>query len=253
MDLATAARQLLLYGHLLAFAFAFATVVREDLALARADWIDPARLRRTAHQVLLLLVVLWLTGIAMLAMEGKLDPRAWVLQPKLAAKITVVSLLTVNGLLLHWIAFPLMTKAQRFPLRAAMVCVVLGAVSAVGWSYSAFLGVARVIAPTMRYSDFLALFGLTLAAALLVGLTLVLPRLERLLGRWRRLSGQVEKALRRTFGGSSELILDADLRRRHGHDPVAYAQALADRIPAEAEAGRQAFLKRIAPLLRQPG
>ncbi len=253
MDLATAARQLLLYGHLLAFALAFATVVREDFALFRATRIDPPRLRRTARQILVLLVVLWISGIAMLAIEGKLDPRVWALQPKLAAKITVVTLLTLNGLLLHWIAFPLMTRAQRFPQRAALICVVLGAISGVSWSYAAFLGVARVIAPSMRYGDFLALFGLMVAGALLVGLTLVLPRLERLLGNWRRLSGAVELALRKTFGRSSELILDADLRRQHAHDPVAYALALAERIPNEALPGRESFLKRVEPLLKQPG
>ena len=254
-DLSTAAHQLLLYGHLLAFAFAFVAVVREDVAMCRATRIDSRQLRRTAHQVLILLVVLWASGLGMLALEGKLDPRAWSLQPKLAAKITVVSLLTLNGLLLHRIAFPLMTKRQRLPGLAATICVILGAFSAVGWSYAAFLGVARVIAPAMSYGDFLAILGLMLVPALGLALLVVRPRLQRLIRR--REAGQreararaVEVALRKTFGESSRLILDPVTRRRHGHDPVAYAGALAERIPARAQAGRERFLQRIEPLLR---
>lgn len=250
IDLSTATRQLLLYAHLLAFAFAFAAVVREDVALLRARRIDPRRLNRTAHQILLLLLALWLTGIAMLAMEGKLDPLSWNLQPKLAAKITVVSLLTLNGLLLHRVAFPLMTKRQRLPGLAATICVVLGVISGVSWSYASFLGVARVIAPAMTYGDFLVIFGLLFVPALLIGLTLVQPRLQRLIGRRESASQAVELALRRTFGESSSLILDPRTRRVHGHDPDAYARALAERIPARAQAGRERFLQRVAPLLR---
>lgn len=248
IDLSTAARQLLLYGHLLAFAFAFAAVVREDVALLGARRIDPRQLRRTASQLLVLLVLLWVSGLAMLALEGQLDPRLWHRQPKLAAKLTVVALLTVNGGLLHWIAFPLMTRHQRRPGLAATVCVVLGAISGVGWSYAAFLGVARLIAPAMRYRDFLAMYAVLLVLALLIGLVVVRPRLRRVLGRSHRVSREVEKALRQTFGESSSLILDPHTRRAHGHDPAAYARALAERIPVRA--GRDRFLQRIAPLLR---
>lgn len=256
-DLTTTARQLLLYGHLLAFAFAFVAVVREDIAMCRATRIDPRQLRRTAHQVLILLVVLWVSGVGMLALEGNLDPATWGLQPKLAAKVTVVCLLTLNGLLLHRLAFPLMTQRQRLPGLAATICVILGAFSAVGWSYAAFLGVARVIAPAMSYGDFLAILGLALVPALGLALVVVRPRLQRLIrrsdaGRREALAQAVEVALRKTFGASSSLILDPATRRRHGHDPVVYARALAERIPARAQAGRERFLRRIEPLLGAP-
>ena len=181
VDLTTLLRQALLFLHALAFALALGRVVREDLTLLTAARFDPARLRRVSTELAALLALLWISGLAMLALQGPLDAAALLAQPKVAAKLTTVALLTVNGALLHLVAFPLLRRPRLRPAPAATLCALLGAVSSATWLYASFLGVSRLIAPAMSYAGFMALYGLVMAAALLAALTFARPRLERMI------------------------------------------------------------------------
>ena len=68
---------------------------------------------------------------------------------KLCAKLAVVVALTMNAVLLHRIAMPMVKRRVGQPLFEAafewrlMVSTLLGAVSLVSWVFSAYLGVAR--------------------------------------------------------------------------------------------------------------
>ncbi|MGF6700375.1 hypothetical protein OKW38_004987 [Paraburkholderia sp. MM5496-R1] len=177
------ARQLLLYSHTLAFAFAIVRVLREDVALLTARRIDAVRLETTGRTIAGLLGLLWITGVAMILLGTGLHVAVLVSKPKLAAKLTVVCLLTANGLLLHRVAFPMLTTPQRRPRRAATICVLLGAISSVSWLYASFVGVARLIAPAMSYTGFLALYGVGLVGGIGTALAVARPRVERLLAR----------------------------------------------------------------------
>ena len=181
----TVALQFLLFAHTLTFAFAIVAVLREDLALLRARRVDAARLHVAGRFIMRLLVLLWITGLALIALDVGFDLAAMANKPKLAAKLTVVSLLTANGLLLHWLAFPILTKPQRFPHQAATHCAALGAISSVTWLYASFVGVARLIAPAMSYTGFLALYVVGLVAGLVVAMVFVRPHVERLLAAGR--------------------------------------------------------------------
>ncbi|MBS0445686.1 MAG: hypothetical protein JSR59_07010 [Proteobacteria bacterium] len=179
--LTTSLHQFLLFAHIIAFAFAFVAVVRADLALLSAERIDPEWPHAVARPILLLLGVLWLTGAALIWMQYGLDPGAVAARPKLLAKLAVVVLLTCNGLLLHTIAFPLLTRPTRRPRMAATVSSVLGAVSSATWLYASFVGTARVIGPTLSFAGFMLLYAGCLGVALVIALTLVRPRIERLI------------------------------------------------------------------------
>jgi hypothetical protein len=61
------------------------------------------------------------------------------------------------------------------------VPVVLGAISTASWLYATFLGVARLIAPSMSFTAFIALYGVALTVGIAVALVYVRPRVERLL------------------------------------------------------------------------
>jgi hypothetical protein len=248
--LTTTARQLLLFGHTLAFAFAIAAVFREDVALLRARRVDAAKLEAAGRTIARLLGLLWLTGAALIVLDIGLDWSALAHKPKLAAKLTVVSLLTANGLLLHWVVFPLLTKPQRSPGFASAACAVVGAVSSVTWLFASFVGVARLIAPAMTYGGFLGLYGLSLAAGLVVSLAFVRPHIERLMlprpERWRQRS---KRRLLSTFGPATSLLLDEGIRKAHVGQPAAYAQALAARVPADMDDARAVFLRRVAPVV----
>lgn len=177
------ARQGLLYGHALLFAFAIVIILREDLSLLRARRIDAVALQRTQQHIVWLLTLLWLSGGLLIVLDTGWNLALALAKPKLAAKLSVVTLLTVNGVLLHRLAFPMLTQAQARPLHAASVCAVLGAVSSVSWLYASFVGVARLIAPSMAYTHFLTLYALALLAGLSVAWIAVRPRLEALIAR----------------------------------------------------------------------
>jgi len=182
--LTTTAHQLLLFCHALSFAFAIVAVLREDLALLRAPRIDAAHIKAIARYIAGLLGLLWLTGAALILLDVGVDWALLAHRPKLAAKLSVVTLLTANGALLHWVVFPMLTRPQRSPVLASVVCSTVGMVSSVTWLFASFVGMARLIAPAMSYRDFLGLYGLSLAAGLIVSLVFVRPRIQRLLLPW---------------------------------------------------------------------
>ncbi len=176
-------RQGILFAHLIGFSIVFSAIIREDWALATAARLDPEALRRTAGIAFALLAFLWATGLCLVALDVGLDPVAILAKPKLMTKIGVVSVLTLNGFLLHWLAFPLLTQPQRRPNLAAAVCAALGAISLVSWSYAAFVGVARLIAPKLTLTSFAQLYALSLAFGVVAALVFIRPRIARLISK----------------------------------------------------------------------
>jgi len=182
MDMLTvAARQLLLFAHLIGFALAFAAILREDMALLSAQRVDAQKLVAAGRTIAWMLGFLWVTGIGLLLLEFGWDLTALASRPKLLAKLAVVCVLTLNGALLHRLALPALAGPVHSPRRAATLCAVLGAVSSVSWLLASFMGASRLIAPWMSLGGFLALYVAGLCMGLLVALTLVRPRVERLL------------------------------------------------------------------------
>ena len=178
-----AARQLLLFAHLICFALSFAAILREDMALLTTQHIDGGRLAAAGRAITWMLGVLWVTGMGLLLLEFGWDLTALASRPKLLAKLAVVSVLTLNGALLHRLALPALAGPVHSPQRAATLCAVLGAVSSVSWLLASFVGASRLIAPWMSLGGFLVLYFAGLAVGLLIALVLVRPRIERMLLR----------------------------------------------------------------------
>lgn len=183
MDVATVARQAVLFLHTVSFAIALATVLKEDFALARARRINAHRLGHAARTVTFALISLWGTGLALVAFEVGFDVSALAADTKLAAKIFVVTALTANGIALHTLAFPILLRRKTQERFGLSMPVVLGAISTASWLYASFIGVSRRVAPLMSFADYMALYGIVLVAAIAIGLTFVLPRVERLVMR----------------------------------------------------------------------
>ncbi len=173
--------QFVLFFHLIAFAVAFATLLREDIALFTSAHIDIVALESTKKIIKFALIALWISGLILVTFSVGTDILSIFDNPKLLAKITVVSALTINGFLLHSVAFPLLTSPQRFPQIAASVCCLLGAVSTVSWTYASFIGVARLIRPVMSYNFFIALYIAGLAIGCIVAVTFVRLRLVKMI------------------------------------------------------------------------
>jgi hypothetical protein len=181
MEVTIIARQALLFGHIIAFALALATILKEDVRLLRAQRIDSTSLLATARLVKWLLLGLWATGVPMVMMEVGNDVSLLLGNPKSLAKLIVVGAITLNGILLHLVAFPMVTGRPRNPKKAAAIAAMLGAVSTASWLYASFLAVARKVAPYFSLQDFLVVYLLVLAIAISFAILAVRKRLEPLL------------------------------------------------------------------------
>jgi hypothetical protein len=147
----------------------------------RATRLDKPSLLASAKLVKWLLLALWATGLPMVIMDIGTDVSLLLNNPKLVAKLIVVGVLTLNGILLHLIAFPVLVSKPKNPAKAATFAATLGAVSMTSWLYASFLGASRIVAPYLSLYDFAILYLLGLAIALTVAILVVRGRLERLL------------------------------------------------------------------------
>jgi hypothetical protein len=181
MEIIVIARQALLYGHIIAFAVALATILKEDVRLLRAQRIDSASLLTTAKLVKWLLLALWVTGVPMVMMDIGTDVSLLLDKPKLLAKLIVVGAVTLNGILLHLVAFPMVTGKLQNPNKAATIATTLGAMSTTSWLYASFVAVSRIVAPYFSLYDFVILYFLVLAVAVPFAILVVRDRLRRML------------------------------------------------------------------------
>jgi len=181
VEIIVIARQALLYGHMIAFALAIGTIIKEDVHLLRAKRIDSASLLATAKLVRWLLLTLWVTGVPMVIMDIGTDVSLLLGKPKLLAKLIVVGALTLNGIILHFVVFPMVTGKPQNPNRAATIAAALGAVSITSWLYASFVAVARIVTPYLSLHNFVILYLLALAIAVSFAIMFVRDRLERLL------------------------------------------------------------------------
>ena len=158
LDLIAVTRMGLILAHLLAFAAAFAAVAFGDFAIFRRRRVDTELLAKAANGVTLALTALWITGFAVILLDTRLDLAVLWSKPKLLAKLSIVGLLTLNGIALHRWVFPMFSQPQDDPHRAAFLPAVLGAVSATTWTFAAFVGVGKAVAPALGYSGFMSLY-----------------------------------------------------------------------------------------------
>lgn len=178
-------RVFLVVVHLLAMAVAVGLVFWQDLALLSSQRLNALRFKLSTRRVTRALIGLWSSGLAILALDTGLDFTELVNMPKMQAKLLVVSLLSLNGLALHCLAFPALVGAQmRWPLpRTAAAVSVLGAISTVSWLYALFLGAARPLTQTLGFGGFIGLYISLVLVAATVALVYVRPHVQRLMGQ----------------------------------------------------------------------
>ncbi|MEO4048781.1 hypothetical protein AAFN46_17015 [Pseudomonas sp. CAU 1711] len=165
-------KTLLVYGHLLSTCIALGHVLLADHKLWR--WrhaplgsTQLAYLAETQKIVTLALLALWASGL-LLVLQGYHDEgMRYLLNQKLWAKVGIVALLSINGLLLHKVGFPQLQRAAyaALPFAARSRLALLGALSSSGWLFAAFLGVARPWNHVLPCLHVLAVFVVLLALA----------------------------------------------------------------------------------------
>lgn len=177
MDIETMLRLVLVYGHLLFCVFALREVLVADWQLLRHG-LRAVQMHWLHRRILVLLAGLWISGLAILALDTGLEPGRLLQQPKALAKLVTATVLTLNGLLLqHW-CFPRVERLPRLPLGERVLVLLAGATSTASWLVAAFFGVARPLRE-VSLTTLLQIYGVVLIAAALAALTLALLRWPR--------------------------------------------------------------------------
>ena len=170
-------KTLIVFAHLLAACIAIGILLIQDLALAKTRGkVLPAaaikNLSKSASIMFIALILLWISGLS-LVLLGYLDnPTQYLMNEKLWAKFTVVSVLTLNGIALHYFSFPRVTSARGFlslPGFEQILVVLTGAISSVSWLFACYLGIARPWNYTVDYSYIMFIYSGLLICAIIVG------------------------------------------------------------------------------------
>lgn len=132
----------LLYAHLLLSMLALARVLAADLGLVTGK-LSREALHSTVHSIVWLLLGLWISGLAIIWLDTGFAPALLAERSKLVLKLLSVTVLTLNGALLHNLAFPILMSNEPLNLRASMLLAVTGSLSTLHWLLAAFIGVSK--------------------------------------------------------------------------------------------------------------
>ncbi|MGB0866951.1 MAG: hypothetical protein ACPGSC_10600 [Granulosicoccaceae bacterium] len=133
----------LLYGHLIACALAIAAVLKADVAIFSGQY-TASGLKKTADDTSKLLLILWVTGLAIIYLDTGFEVDTLLDRTKLMLKLMCVLTLTANGLVLHWVSFPILVKRRgNLGWFEAFLLVTTGALSTTHWLAAAFVGMSK--------------------------------------------------------------------------------------------------------------
>lgn len=169
------ARLSLLYSHLILCAFAIAAVLKTDYCLVVGS-ISRSELEKTAKSISLVLLCLWGSGLAIIYLDTGFVPEVLMGKPKLLFNLVCVCTLTLNGLVLHHVSFPvLLNQHQSLSAKERLLLVTTGSLSTSHWLLAAFIGLAKplgrlsldVLLTTYALIVLLVLFGSIVSLPLL--------------------------------------------------------------------------------------
>lgn len=182
-------RLLLLYAHLLVSMLAIAQVFFADLGIATSS-LSRVQLHRTIRGIGWLLAGLWITGLMLIGLDTGFDLAVMAEKPKLLFKLVVVLALTLNGLALHSVVFPILMSDSALRRRQVAVMAVFGAMSSLHWLLAAFIGVTKPL-NRLPIETLLAAYAALCFGAVIVALCLA-PMARKRIEKWRQASDQVE-------------------------------------------------------------
>lgn len=174
-------KTLIVYAHLLAACVSVGILLIQDLALAktRGKALSASAIKdliKAADIMFIALVILWISGLTLVLLGYLENPQQYLMNEKLWAKFTVVAVLTLNGIALHYYSFPRVTCARGFisvPGHEQILVALTGAISSVSWLFACYLGIARPWNYTVDYSYIMFIYiGLLTCAFIVAGETL---------------------------------------------------------------------------------
>lgn len=171
----------IVYVHLIACCVAIGLVLTSDIAMVKQLLKGEGAKQCSEHLehlknvVGFSLLVLWISGIAIIALDASSAGMQYFLNPKLQAKISIVVLLTINGVVLHNLVLPALQKTGsllKLPVSMRNLAIVSGALSGVSWFYAALLGVGRPLAWKYSLVELMAAYPVMIVGGALAMLAL---------------------------------------------------------------------------------
>jgi uncharacterized membrane protein len=164
----------IIYVHLIACCVAIGLVLTSDLAMVKQlfngdlnDGLDDQHLTKLQNTVAVALAALWISGVAVVLLDSSTKGWQYFANPKLQAKIAIVVLLTINGIVLHRRVLPWIRKSGsllRLSYSQSMLATLAGAISGVSWFYAALLGVGRPLSWKYSLPELMAAYPVLIAA-----------------------------------------------------------------------------------------
>ncbi len=182
------ARTFLRLIHFAGLVIGFGGAVFLDLLLARyrrmimtGDLVS--NIEWVSRFVALGLLLLWISGAGFLLVYQVSEPEK-LMNPKIWAKITIVAILSINGLAIHRLVLPFLRRRIGAQLlaglkrRAKVALIGCGVVSAVSWSVPVVLGAAPQLNFAVSCTVILAAYALVLAQAFLIAVFVLRDKAE---------------------------------------------------------------------------
>ena len=174
----------LLLVHLLGVALSVGSVFILDLRLAtlllgrRVNSFDVKLIETLTPLVRIGLVLLWLSGLGFLLHYSFNDPHL-LTNPKLHAKILIVLILTINGILVERLCLPAVMQSKGRPFFACLKLLdrsevmTIATISAVSWYFVVALGVVKELNFSVVAVSILEVYCLLLAFGIAGGIAVV--------------------------------------------------------------------------------
>lgn len=169
-------RTILIFAHLMAFAFAITTLYKSDYKLFFKRPTND-EIKAMGNHMLIYLIVLWITGLGVIYIDTAFSMEKILSAQKLLTKLSCVLVLTLNALVIHFFAFKKLAKEtlNRMDMK---VMAISGAVSSASWTFAGFLGIAKPLVKHLSLSDFMSLYGLVVLTATTIAI-IITPMIEK--------------------------------------------------------------------------
>jgi len=138
-------RSFTVWAHLLYFALATYTLIASDYAVWTGRWSNKC-LISVGTWMKIYLFGLWITGGTLLLLDYGLDLTALVANSKASLKLIVVTMLTINGTLIHKVVFPIIEVEEKLSIKEARILATVSTMSTSHWFLAAFVGIFKPIA-----------------------------------------------------------------------------------------------------------
>ncbi len=170
-------RLALVYVHLLACCVALGSILIADVRMLvrlvkGIDEVYGEHMITLQRTVCISLLILCFTGLYLVVNDSLKESALRTLSnPKLQAKLIVVTLLSLNGVLLHYVIMPMIAKAGSLLTlnpQQRMLAIGAGAISGVSWMYASFLGLARPLSWKFTLLELMAAYPILIVGSVVL-------------------------------------------------------------------------------------